>query len=218
MNILKSLFFTIIDTLFPKDIEIKSLEQLAKVNKLTDLPKSALCPEHWMHALFRYQDKMVRSLVWQIKFHGNETLIHTVGVCIAEEILAYIEERGEFLRGEWLIMPIPTTKKHRKERGFNQTELLCEEIIKDPAFEMLLYNPHVLIKRKETLPQTKIKQKQKRIKNIAGSFAITNANYISGKHIIVIDDVITTGSTLLEAKRVLMKAGARSVIAFAIAH
>jgi len=66
--------------------------------------------------------------------------------------------------------------------------------------------------------QAQIENRQKRIKNIIGSFAVKNKDIIKNRNIILIDDVTTTGATLNEAKKVLREAGAKKIIAFTIAH
>jgi len=77
---------------------------------------------------------------------------------------------------------------------------------------------NILIKPKETEHQARIRDRRERLKNIAGSFAVKNNEKIKGKNIILIDDILTTGATLSEAKKVLKQAGARKVIAFTVAH
>jgi competence protein ComFC len=74
------------------------------------------------------------------------------------------------------------------------------------------------VRTKETEHQAQIADRSFRLKNIRGVFEARNCEEIKNRNIILIDDVITTGATLSEAKKVLERAGARSVIAFTIAH
>jgi predicted amidophosphoribosyltransferase len=76
---------------------------------------------------------------------------------------------------------------------------------------------HVLSKIRETPHQAKLKNKTDRLKNLKGSFK-ANAGLVKGRNIILIDDVITTGTTMREAAKTLREAGAKKVIGFAIAH
>jgi competence protein ComFC len=144
-----------------------------------------------------------------------------------------------------ILIPIPLSKKRRRERGFNQAELLCREIIKiqkknrltpDPSpyqgegcqrrGEVFTLATNILIKIKETEHQALIKDRNRRLKNLEGTFAVKNhrpnekekANFLKGKNIILIDDITTTGATLSEARRMLRASGARKVIAFTVAH
>ena len=79
---------------------------------------------------------------------------------------------------------------------------------------------NILIKPKETKHQARIHNRGERLKNIIGSFAIKNTekNLLKNRNIILIDDIITTGATLTEARKTLKKAGARKIIAFTVAH
>jgi predicted amidophosphoribosyltransferase len=79
---------------------------------------------------------------------------------------------------------------------------------------------NILIKPKDTLHQAHIKDRSARLRNMVGTFAVRNEtkNLIKGKNIILIDDILTTGATLGEARKVLRQAGARKVVAFTVAH
>ncbi|PIQ68235.1 MAG: hypothetical protein COV91_05240 [Candidatus Taylorbacteria bacterium CG11_big_fil_rev_8_21_14_0_20_46_11] len=172
-----------------------------------------------------------------------------------DELLAFLEEYAPLTNfTEPLLVPIPLSKRRERKRGFNQCELLCEEIRRlDSPFptrlaeasgvaregstavfgrrdfspftkwssnnargENFTYSPSVLRKVKDTPSQTKSRNKKERMKNLAGCFEASIE--VSGRNVILIDDVATTGATLLEARRALRKSGARKVIAFTIAH
>ncbi|KKP65076.1 MAG: Phosphoribosyltransferase, partial [Candidatus Nomurabacteria bacterium GW2011_GWF2_35_12] len=71
---------------------------------------------------------------------------------------------------------------------------------------------------KETEHQVNIKDRRDRLKNLSDSFSVKNPEIIKDKNIILIDDVLTTGATLTEAKKILKSFGAKKVIAFTVAH
>ena len=77
---------------------------------------------------------------------------------------------------------------------------------------------NILIKIKETEHQANIKERKDRLKNLSGSFSVKNAEMIKSRNIILIDDVITTGATLSEARKTLKQFGAKKIIAFTVAH
>jgi ComF family protein len=124
-----------------------------------------------------------------------------------------------------ILIPIPLSPERYRERGFNQAELICRELIKinhlRHGVDMQLQK-NILIKPKETEHQARIKDRQERLKNISGSFAIKsnpqNLALTKNGNIILIDDITTTGATLNEARKTLKQAGARKIIAFTIAH
>ncbi len=79
-------------------------------------------------------------------------------------------------------------------------------------------NNEAEIKNKNTIPQARLTNRNKRLQNIKGAFSIINTNIIKGKTVIIIDDVTTTGGTMLEIIKILKKSGAKKVIGFAVAH
>jgi ComF family protein len=124
-----------------------------------------------------------------------------------------------------VLIPIPLSPKRLHERGFNQSQLICEEIIKLNTRQQNLkikLEKDILIKPKDTEHQAQIKDRRARLKNISGSFAIRNTKEnlekLKGKNIILIDDILTTGATLTEARKILKQAGTRKIIAFTVAN
>lgn len=108
-----------------------------------------------------------------------------------------------------LVTYIPMTKEAFRNRGYNQTEMIAEEI------HYLLDIPceAVLKKVKGTKSQKSIKTQAERKKNVSGIFAMQEKAEVAGKCVLLVDDLCTTGSTLSEAARVLREAGAGTIIA-----
>jgi len=133
-------------------------------------------------------------------------------------LLSVGEISEDLSAGETLLIPIPITKARRKERGFNQTEMLAENLMKIvPANFLLHYEPNILIKTKETEKQT-FKNRAERLASLKDSFQVTDPEKIKDKKIILLDDVVTTGATISEVKRVLKQAHAKSIQAITLAH
>lgn len=103
---------------------------------------------------------------------------------------------------------VPITKKRLIERGFNQSEILAQELAKNLNLKIF----SGLVKIKETEDQAKI-DFEKRLNNLKNVFKIT---HLPPKKIILVDDVKTTGITLKECASVLKKAGAKEIIALTI--
>jgi ComF family protein len=112
------------------------------------------------------------------------------------------------------IIPLPVTEKRLKERGFNQSFIIGEEIAKMTGKEI---SPSVLVKAKQTEDQYTLSKKERK-RNINGAFAVKNSSQISGKRVLLVDDLFTTGYTAQEASRSLLKSAAKEVIVFALAR
>ena len=105
-----------------------------------------------------------------------------------------------------MIVSVPMTKADFRKRGYNQVELIAEEL------RHLIEKPYVkaLIKVKETEHQKYLGENERR-ENVKGAFSVKKGISVEGKRILVIDDVCTTGSTIAEAARALKEAGASEV-------
>lgn len=118
-----------------------------------------------------------------------------------------------------ILLPVPLHKRKLRARGFNQSELLADFLGENLApginFPVL---KNILSRRRFTLSQMKIRNYQERQKNIQDAFAVLKSEEIKHKNILLVDDVATTGATLLECARVLKAAGARKISAIVIAR
>ena len=113
-----------------------------------------------------------------------------------------------------LIVPVPLHVKRLRERGFNQAYLLMRRWAKQEGFSV---DPLTLLRTRWTQPQTRLSRKERQ-KNIKRAFAVKNPEKIRGKKILLVDDVYTTGSTVNECARVLIKAGAELVDVLTLAR
>ncbi|MFA6271772.1 MAG: phosphoribosyltransferase family protein [Patescibacteria group bacterium] len=112
-----------------------------------------------------------------------------------------------------VIVPIPLHKKRLAERGFNQSELIGNHVAE---ILQLKINPKLLIRTKNTKSQMTL-NKADRILNMQKSFVCPDPAQVKGKDIILIDDVLTTGTTIREAAQALKASGCRSVSAIVLA-
>lgn len=114
-----------------------------------------------------------------------------------------------------IIVPMPISKERYKERKYNQAELLAEECgdLKLPIIST------ALVKHKDTPRQTELNGIDRR-KNVLGAYSVVDSAAVKGKRVLLLDDVLTTGTSVNEAARVLKIAGALKVevITIAIAH
>jgi len=159
-----------------------------------------------------YHDPRATALVWEIKYYANRRAAALAGAVLAEKLLAAAADE----LGRPLLVPVPMHAARRRERGHNQTELLCKAALKrlGTAVE---YAPRAL----ERIVNTKHQQglpRHIRLKNIKGAMRVTQPETVKERVCIVIDDVSTTGATLEEAKRALRQARARAVHTIVLAR
>ena len=187
---------------------------------LYGFPKAERENEDWIFPLFDYRHPPVQKSIWLLKYKGHKGLANIFAEAMHGKMMEELSELSlmENFR-EPVLIPVPLSKRRYRERGYNQAELICEELMKiDGRENNFKLEKDVLLKTKETEHQTNIKDRSDRLKNLAGSFSVKDNRMVKGRNIILVDDVTTTGATLNEAKRTLEKAGARKVIAFTVAH
>jgi ComF family protein len=152
--------------------------------------------------LFFTKDSLVQNLIAQLKYHHNKKVGVLFGILIGEAIVT----QSRFNKVD-LIIPIPIRKSKMNDRGFNQSQVIATGIqsIWDKPI-----NNEVLQKRKWTITQTK-KNRTARLDAFSDLFVLENPMRIQGKHLLLVDDVLTTGSTLEAAVQCLMSAEPASI-------
>lgn len=122
------------------------------------------------------------------------------------------EKIVNFLKNFDLITYIPMNLKKEDERGYNQSKLLSEELGKKLGIKV----EKLLEKQKQCKTQSKLSEKE-REENIKDAFKFVNNKGLKNKNIILVDDILTTGSTIREASKILKESGANKICIFAIA-
>lgn len=112
------------------------------------------------------------------------------------------------------IVPVPLHPRRRRERGFNQAQVIAAELARLKGIESV---DDALVKVKNVPPQTSLPARDRR-RNIRGAFRVKKNEKIKGRTILLLDDVYTTGSTLRECSLALKKSGAKDVRALTIAQ
>lgn len=159
-------------------------------------------------SIYPYKEPFIRELVWQIKYKNNKKAVQVAGYSLYIELLKF--------KQPLLLIPIPISKQRRRERGYNQCELIIDEVIKLDNEGIFNKNYDLLIRTKNIDKQTH-KNRKDRIANTENIFSI-NKNTDKNLKIIIIDDVTTTGSTLNEARLCLSNAGYNDVSTLTLAH
>lgn len=170
----------------------------------------------WITALFPYRNPKVRALVRAIKYRGEKAPLPALGRITADEV-AHTLSQKQNLEG-WsrpLLIPIPSSPERLRSRGYNQAERITLAML--PHLETIVdYAPDVL-GREDRPSQVKV-SKMEREKNISDAFFILRREKVRDLYVVLVDDVAETGTTLEDAKRALMDAGAEGVIAITVAH
>jgi competence protein ComFC len=167
------------------------------------------------YSVFDYRKKKVRQIVKMIKFQNKFSVLDDLEEVLQKEFMCFLEKENLSDKDLFLI-PIPITKRSKAKRKYNQSKLVSRKISKN--FSKIKILDDVLYKTKNHLPQNQIRSRFERTQNIKNSFGLKNEEKIKGKIIILVDDVLTTGATLSEARKVLNKSGVKKVFAFTLAH
>jgi len=151
----------------------------------------------------------IRSLLHLLKYEGLEPITTRLGGLIADRIAAI-----PGLPGRMLVVPVPLFTDRRRERGFNQAELLARAVIRSmrslrPDWEGE-FAPGVLARQRATQSQAGLSPHERR-RNLRGAFFVTDPSRVQGRDVLVIDDIYTTGATARACSQALRRAGAATV-------
>mgnify|MGYP003891081497 CR=1 FL=1 len=158
-----------------------------------------------------HQGGRVQKMLHKLKYKGVKEL----GVYLGELYGMQLKKAFPFSEVD-LIVPVPLHPKRQKKRGYNQSEQFANGIALSMGIKVITAN---LIRKKPSQTQTK-KTKIQRWENVKDIFEIKNPEQFVGKHILIVDDVITTGSTLESCGKILLEISdvSISVAAIAAAH
>ncbi len=162
-----------------------------------------------LFSIFDYHDENIAKIIINGKYGFLPGVFKELGIILASEI----KNNNQLMDKNTYLVPIPLSKPRKRWRGFNQAEILCKTISK----ELNMPYGDLLVRAKSTKTQKDLK-KEERIKNVEGCFKLKKGINPHGANIILIDDVVTTGSTLLEAVKVLKRNGAAKVWCLTVAR
>lgn len=149
----------------------------------------------------------MRNQIKRYKFHYQNYLYK-----VFSKIMLETAFKLDLSRGIDLCFYIPSHKEKLVSRGYNQAELLAGEIARELELEL---SHGELIKVKKTREQNKLEGAQRR-DNLIGAYAYESSRSLEGKSILLIDDIVTTGSTIKESSKLLLDRGAKEIRAFAL--
>lgn len=199
---------SILNLLFPRKCVL--------CQKLLSREESAICPEcdkehpfrspgktklrfidSW-YTLWNYRED-VRESIHRYKFSGRQNYAGCYGQLLARNLPD---------DAEWdVITWVPVSRRRSASRGYDQGKLLAQALSR----ELEIPERKLLWKIRNTVPQSSLQGEASRRANIIGAYICKNESEVSGKRILIVDDVLTTGATACECAKVLRIAGAESV-------
>lgn len=164
-------------------------------------------PYDWARGWGPYEGNL-RRLIYRFKFEGDVRLSIPLG-----ELLAEAWANGpDNTRPDWLV-PIPCHRRRKRSRGFDQSEKLARRLsrlLKVPMFRGLW-------RQKRTQPQPGLSQSERR-RNLRGAFALRHPSRLEGRRVLIVDDVMTSGTTVSEAAKLLSAAGTKNISILVVAR
>ncbi len=151
----------------------------------------------------------VRELLHRFKYNNERYLRRLLGAWLAE---ALDDDRLADVEPDVLV-PVPLHPAREREREFNQAEELARWVTRLRGVP----TANLLRRRRYTVTQTQF-DRTRRMRNLRDAFEVRHNGSVADKHILLVDDILTTGSTLDECARVLVEAGAASVNAITVAR
>lgn len=156
----------------------------------------------------------LRELIHLLKYNQVRPAANVLGRMLAEAIE---DLQPLFAGGEVLVVPVPLHVKKMRQREFNQSELIARAALKLKPSGGFQLSTGSLQRRRETKSQIGLSRHQRR-ENMRGAFVAAQPEEIKGREILIVDDVFTTGTTVSECARVLLRAGASSVYVATVAR
>ncbi len=210
-------------------LEILDLHQKHSTKNLNDL-----------YFPLPYQNRLIKKLIQKFKYPPFiKELAETLALLIITHF-QLLDKKPNFFpssrkRTDFILIPIPLTKRRQKWRGFNQAEEIGKELskflnpVRDSGNKESLQKENIsngvklplvsncLLRLKNTYPQVELSTEARR-ENVKDIFFCQNKKEILGKKILLIDDVYTTGATMEEAARILKESGAKEVWGIVVAR
>lgn len=198
----------VLHILFPSKCIGCGKESVALCTRCITLSRKALTVPHpYIVASFDFKDPLIKKAIHALKYYHRKDLVEPLSVQLAKD------SKQLFLPSDTILVPIPMPTTRKLFRGYNQATLIAHILHATLGFSI---NETLLTRVRTPLRQATLIDKKARTRNQEGSFTASRES--RGKTILLIDDVTTTGATLEEARKTLLKQGAYQVFAATLAH
>lgn len=174
------------------------------------------CKEHTAlvkhRAVVHYDESLLSGIMLRtLKYHFAEE----IAMAFDDILLPWCMEQQMFFEHADILAPIPLHGRRYAERGFNQSALFADRI--GAFFSLPVVSPKSFVRVRYTSQQARLSRAE-RFANVSHAFRVTDLAAFENKHVILVDDVFTTGATLHAAADAIEQAGARSVAGFTVAR
>lgn len=204
-------FFAVCEVIFDTILPLRGRSARTKARTAEDIPLiptvHELLQTH-ITTLMDYRQSEVQDLIRSLKYDGSGYAAQLAAQLLADFLREEISSQRAFSQRKILIVPVPLHSSRARERGFNQIELVLKalpEEFRNGTLSTLM--PGALVRTRETEQQTHL-HRSERLSNVAGAFEVFEPDFVNKKHIFLIDDVTTTGATLVNAAAPLRRSGA----------
>ena len=212
---IRTIFRAIFDAVLP----LKERRQCTETRSVSDIPlfldTHELLGTHIL-TMLDYRQTEVAELIQSLKYDHS---LHAAKLCAAL-LEDYLREELSYARmfssKSVFLIPVPLHKDRVRERGFNQVEKILRLLPSEFQNGSLSSILPLLVRVCATKQQTHL-SREERLQNVAGAFEVLNTSILENAHVFLIDDVVTTGATLVEASKPLVRSKA-SVTLLALAR
>jgi ComF family protein len=187
-------------------------------SNFADSDDGALCgicrraePHFKRAAAYGAYEGALRDLIHLFKYQGIRPAGKLLGDLLNRAVTALA------LPDSLTVIPVPLWAGKRQTRGFNQAEMIARAFLTFQSSSSIQLDMSILARTRETASQTGLTRHQRRA-NVRGAFAVLRPEKIKGRSILIVDDVMTTGTTAGECARVLRRAGAKEVFVATVAR
>lgn len=164
-----------------------------------------------LFALCPYHDKEMSNAIWALKYHRSTHATKLLATTLYPKLQELLPMKPI------TIVPMPRSPRRIRKYGYNQMELLGEALVAlDTTNHFSLVTD--VLKRKDVAHQTSLTRRHSRLINVHNTFFLKDAEMLHDNTVVILDDVITTGATMHEARKTLEKAGIHSIICVGVAH
>jgi ComF family protein len=178
-------------------------------------PRCGLCrrvpPPFKKAVAFGAYEGPLRDLIHLFKYQQVKSAAPLLGQFVEQAL------QGTPLPAELLVVPVPLAKRKRRDRGFNQAEAIVAAFVRRQRSARIELSTSSLVRTRDTASQTGLTRHQRRL-NLRGAFVVVQPERIRGRTLLLVDDVMTTGTTAGECARVLLRAGAKQVFVATVAR